>query len=403
MRIESELSHLAKFSLFERDLVNRIFALSGLRARPLGALLARIVILWFLTWIPLALLAVLSGVGIGRPPRENFFLDVAAYGQFILGLPLFVIAESVISVHTREAAKSFLASGVIKLQDLAQADELHRQIEHLRKLILPEIIALALAYAFTFAWIHEELHNAVETWHGLGPPYHQSLTWAGWWEVLVAVPLLNYWWLRWIWKISLWCWYLARISRFRLTLVASHPDSTGGLGFLSEAQTKFGLAILAFGVSIVAASVGYKLSIERASFDVFAVWGPLVGFIVGAPILFTAPLFMFTKQLYRTKRRAVKLYHERAMQVALSFEEKWLHASSEGERHALDSGDVTEFNYISHVYDRIQKMRVVPFDTRSFAELIASALGPILPLLPYFVDVPAPLLKVLEEGRKMLH
>jgi len=110
-----ELSHLAQFSLFEGDLVNRIFARSGLRARPLGDLLARIVILLCLTWIPLALLAVLSGVGMGRPPRENFFLDVAAYGQFILGLPLFVIAESVIAGHTREAAKSFLASGGYKL------------------------------------------------------------------------------------------------------------------------------------------------------------------------------------------------------------------------------------------------------------------------------------------------
>jgi len=112
---------------------------------------------------------------------------------------------------------------------------------------------------------------------------------------------------------------------------------------------------------------------------------------------------MFTKQLYRTKRRALKLYHEGALQVALSFEEKWLHASSERGRNALVGDDLAKLNCMSHVYDRIQKMRVVPFDTRSFAELIASAMGPIVPLLPYFVDVPAPLLKVLEEGRKLLH
>ena len=80
----------------------------------------------------------------------------------------------------------------------------------------------------------------------------EALSAAGWWEFLIALPLLNYWWLRWIWKIGLWSWYLFRLSRFRLRLVAADPDRTGGIGFVSDVQTRFGLVILAYGVTNVA-------------------------------------------------------------------------------------------------------------------------------------------------------
>ncbi|HVG02910.1 MAG TPA: hypothetical protein VM842_08465 [Nitrospira sp.] len=50
-------------------------------------------------------------------------------------------------------------------------------------------------------------------------------------------------------------------------------------------------------------------------------------------------------------------------------------------------------NVLNQVYDHIHKMRVVPFDLRSFSELVGSALGPLMPLLPYVVDISQPWLK----------
>jgi len=46
-------------------------------------------------------------------------------------------------------------------------------------------------------------------------------------------------------------------------------------------------------------------------------------------------------------------------------------------------------------------MRVVPFDFRSFSEILEAALGPMLPLLPYLTDIPDPLIKALEEWKKL--
>ena len=187
-----------------------------------------------------------------------------------------------------------------------------------------------------------------------------------------------------------------------MNLVASHPDKTGGIGFISDAQTKFGLVILAYGVSYVAPTIFYKLAFEGATLAVVSVWGYAASFVIGAPLLFTVPLFMFTQPLYRAKARAVEVFQERSMAQALAFEEKWRKVSSSGTYEPMSGSDLSGLNALNLAYDHIHKMRVVPFDLRSFSELVGSALGPLLPLLPYLVDIPEPWLRAIEEGKRLL-
>ena len=207
----------------------------------------------------------------------------------------------------------------------------------------------------------------------------------------------KYWWLRWAVKVWLWIWYLYQVSQLRLNLVPSHPDNTGGLGFLSDAQTKFGWVILAYGVSYVAPTILYKVKFEGASMYVLANWGYAAGFVIGAPLLFTLPLFMFTRQLFHAKSRALEVLQERSMERAKAFEDKWLKACSSGHYELMSGSDLAGLNALNQVYDHIHKMRVVPFDLRSFGELVGAALGPMIPLLPYVIDLPDPWLKAIEK------
>lgn len=85
-----------------------------------------------------------------------------------------------------------------------------------------------------------------------------TLTPAGWWHVLVSLPLLYFFLLRALWIFVLWGWFLFRISRLDLPLTPTHPDHAGGLGFLG-----FGLASLVpvvFSFSIVV-SAGFAYEI----------------------------------------------------------------------------------------------------------------------------------------------
>jgi hypothetical protein len=199
----------------------------------------------------------------------------------------------------------------------------------------------------------------------------------------------------------LWSWYLFRMSRFRLRLLASHPDRTGGIGFLSDVQTRFGLVILAYGITNVASTIAYKMAFEGATLAEHSVWGPLVGFVIGAPLLFTVPLFMFTKQLHRAKKRAVDRYHRRAIERVIAFEQKWLEPRSHGKYDASGEAELIGLNNLNTLYDHIRKMRVVPFDARSFLELTMQTVGSLLPILPY-LGIPEPNLKMLESLYKAL-
>ena len=93
-RLPSPPTRIA-FSFFDRDLVNRAFGWLGLHARRNVHLIGRGLVLMALTWGVTALLAqFVSHVGLGRAAGENFFLDFAAYLQFLIGLPLFVVGSS---------------------------------------------------------------------------------------------------------------------------------------------------------------------------------------------------------------------------------------------------------------------------------------------------------------------
>jgi hypothetical protein len=397
------LTNILPFSLCEGDLVNRGFARLGLRSRWVVDLAGRGVVLWFVTWFPMAFIALAEGYCHQRSPAENFFYDIAAYAQLFVGLPLFIVAESFISASTREGARHFAQSGILSQEHLPQLALLHRQIEDWRRSLRGESVCIAAAYLIAYVTLLPLLQdNSVPTWHTQTVDGHKVLTWAGWWVLLITLPLVDYWWIRWIWKTGLWCWYLYKVSRLRLVLVASHPDRTGGLGFISEAQSKFGLLILAYGITNVAATVAHELVIEKLSVHTLTVWGPILSFVIGAPLLFTVPLFVFTKQLYRTKRRAIAAFQEKAVERALTFEKRWLKAVASGEFHTMSGSDLSGMSNLNSVFDRLHSMRVVPFDLRSFGELVASAVGPILPLLPYLDLLPDPLVKSLEKITRLL-
>ena len=209
------------------------------------------------------------------------------------------------------------------------------------------------------------------------------LTPPGVWEFLIALPLMNYTWLRLMWKIVLWVFYLQRVARMDLDLHPTHPDLTGGIGLISDAQGRFAIFILAYGISNVAATVGYEIAIQHYNFWTMPVWGPLLLFAVGAPLLFLTPLLMFTKHLYRSKDRALAVYRERVTAQGRSVE-NWWQKDDHGTQSTSDEiRKLAELATMSTMFLHIEKMRVVPFDLRSLGQLLGSSFGSVATVLPF--------------------
>jgi len=379
-RSESVVS--VPFSLFEGDLLNRIYVQLGLGTHRRFYLLRRSIVMVLLTWVPVAILAWRQHLYELALSPINYFADFAAYVQFLVALPLFIAAERIVDVSTREAAEEFIRCGVIHPDDIPRVEEIHAIVERARKTWWSDAACVLFAYVFSFAILVPEFgDNPLPSWHAQGDVHARSLTAAGVWEFFIALPLLNYTWLRFIWKILIWCYYLYRITRLKLELYSTHPDLTGGLGFISETQGRFAVFILAYGLSNIAATVGYEIVVLDYDLSIMPVWGPLVGFTIGAPLLFTLPLFMFTKQLFRTKRRALAAYRARISEQSRRAESYW---QDSGKPHSAQEEirELTELTTLGTLFQRIERMRVVPFDLRSFGQLVGSTLGSIATLLP---------------------
>lgn len=370
-------------SLYEGDTLNRLWSTIGLGPRRPTHILYRALLLPCVTWLPMAVLTALDPslpLG-GSIDARHFFADFAAYAQFWLGLPLFVLAEAIISIGTRSASLEFAVSGVVRTRDLPGLDRLHRRLTGWQRTPWSDALCLATGYALALAVLAGALagHHAPLWYLGRG---RWPLSWPGNWEFLVALPLLNYWWLRHIWKVFVWWLYLRELSRLRLDLVASHPDGTGGIGFVSTVQGHFAWLLLAYGVTNVAATIGYKLGIEHASIASPPVWGPVVAFIFGAPLMFLLPLFMFTRQLYRTKRSAQRLYRRRVMEQARLFESEVLPKSASESATLPGALDLSLMAQFARLFEASQQMRVVPFDWRSARQLLGSTISPLATILP---------------------
>lgn len=371
-----------EFSLFAGDWMQTTYADLGLGSHRRLYLLRRCLIAILVTYVPMAALAWRQGLVEGAISPTNFFADFAAYACFLVGLPLFLAAEIVIDGSTRGAAADFIHCGVVRAEDLERVLREHERLRRWRVSRAPDVVCIVIAYMLSLAILVPQFGDApLPTWHVTGDETSRSLTAAGMWAFLIALPLLNYIWLRLTWKTLLWIHYLYHVSRVRLDLHPTHPDLTGGIGFVSEAQGHFALFILAYGISNVAAPVGYQIAVQNYDLTIMPVWAPIVGFIVGAPLLFTLPLFMFTKQLFRAKRRALAAFRERAAEHVRQLEKRWLF----GERRDAGPDELkplAEQSSLDTLYARIHRMRVVPFDWKSFGQLVGSTLGAVATLLP---------------------
>lgn len=390
------------FSLFEDDWLHSVYVQLGLGNHVRFRIVKRCLCVILLTWVPVALLALRQGLYGGGITPTNFFADFAAYAQFLVGLPLFMVAEVIIEASTREAAHQFVTCGIVRTEDLPRIYRIHQLVEKARKSFLSDAACIGLAYVFSsLITIPEFGPHPLPTWHAQGDATARALTAAGIWEFFVALPALNYIWLRFIWKIMLWIFYLYRITRVRLELYPTHPDLTGGIGFISEAQGRFSIFILAYGISNIAATVGYEIAVLNYDLSFLPVWGPLVGFTIGAPLLFTLPLFMFTKQLFRSKRRAIATYRERVTEQSRRVESHWLSPAQRAQAPQEEIRELAELATLGAMFSRIEHMRVVPFDLRSFSQLVGSTLGSIATLLPV-LHVKGDLAAIFEAAGKLL-
>ena len=206
------------------------------------------------------------------------------------------------------------------------------------------------------------------------------MTLAGWWYLLISLPVMRFLALRWLWRLLLWAWILWRVSRLELHPRPAHPDRAGGLAFLGGTQAAFGVFVFAFGVQLACliADAVYFRGADLADFR-----GQVVAFVVIVVVVLMLPLLVFAPKLLRAREEYILFLSSSAHRGAGDLTRK-LRATQGGE---LPSNAVSGLSDFGVLYENARLMRPVPMEIQHVLGLMLAAVLPFLPLI--FLVMPA--------------
>ena len=156
-------------------------------------------------------------------------------------------------------------------------------------------VCLALAALSTSLVIKLYFLDVTEsTWEHQGA----KVTLAGWWYLLVSLPILFFFLLRAAAIFLCWGWFLFRISRLDMQLTATHPDHSGGLGFLAWGMACFSPVLFCFS-TVISAGFAYEIFHRGESLD--SLKYHLVVYVLTALVVLHLPLLSYCMRLSRCR------------------------------------------------------------------------------------------------------
>jgi hypothetical protein len=382
-----------EFSLIKGGLLFRLLVRMGLMKPDLAPLYSRAIALALLTWLPLLVLSAIQGLALGGSLKIPFLYDITASVRLLLALPLLIVAERVVDSRSNEVIRHFIESGLIEDKDVPKYESIVRQVIRMVNSLPVEAVILGLVIVNS-VFLRLELSGTSSTWQFLVTPSLMIRTPAGWWNLVVCVPIFHFLLGRWLYRYLVWSWFLWRVSRLDLRLVPTHPDRAGGLAFLGVLQVKFCPIIFAL-ASILSAYVGQEVLFGGAVLKQYTMM--ILGNALLILAIFLGPYLVFSLKLFETKRRGFLTYSSLANDYTQSFHQKWIRGGAPEGEALLGSSDIQSLADLSNSFAVVRDMRMVPFDFKlTILPIVACTVVPFLPLMLTVFPVEEILKKIVD-------
>lgn len=367
-----------RFSLVEGGAIYR-FQLAIHMAMPdRSGVGKRALLTSLVTWFPLLLLSLVQGRAVDTV-RMPFLFDFAAALRFLIGLPLLVIAEAVIDPRIRRAVKHFVTSGLVCAEELPAFEAAILKMNRLRDSAVPALVIVVAAFAPSIWYKQTELlKSGISTWHTVASASGEHLSLAGWWFGVLSLPLFRVLLFRWLWMMFLWGYFLRQLRHVNLRCVATHPDNSGGLGFLTHAQLLFGFIAFASSVVVVGAMAN---SIAHQGATISSLKFLMLTYCVLSVLVFAAPLLALTPKLAAVKRAGIYQYGSLGNAYTQAFEDKWIREPAPQHESLLGTSDIQSLADLANSFAVVQRMKVVLINKEILLGLAIPAILPMLPLI----------------------
>jgi len=343
----------------------------------LDLLMRRMIGIPLVAWLPLLVLTAYEGIAFGRVVPVPFLYDLDAHARFLVAIPLLLVAEVVIHQRIRPVVRQFVDAGIVTPVVLPGfRAEIDRAMRLRNSLAVESILAVGV---FGFGWMlwTETSSLTTSTWYTIVDPAGRHSTLAGRWYLHVSIPIFQFLFYRWYFRLFVWFLFLWRVSRLDLRLTPTHPDRAGGLGFLASAPLAFALVILAQAIVVSAVIAGHILfqgDTLQANRYVVA------GFVILQLLIVLGPLCVFAPKLLALKRRGRREYGTLAARYTREFHEKWIGGAAPPDEPLLGSADIQSLADLANSYEVVRGIRAVPFGRDTILQVAVPALIPFAPL-----------------------
>lgn len=325
-------------------------------------------------WVPLALATAAQTLFRGDGSVNWFFSDFSIHARYLIALPALIFAERDCIPQLEKIVRHFVDIGLVADSDIPRY---RAAVESTRRLLTSgyaELVVPFVAYLSTFLLVLYVPLEWVQPWQrtasgGFSP--------AGWWNLLVSMPLLQILLFGWVWRIVLWGRFLVLVAELNLRLLPSHPDCACGLRFVSTSLRGFRFISFALG-AILAGAIADRILYQGA--DLLSFKTHLVGLMVFILIVFAGPLTVFIRKLRETKRRGMFEYGALATRLGHEFEAKWLSTDRESKDEMLSAPDFSATTDYYAVAANVYEVRELPFTLKDL-------IGPVIPALVPFLFV----------------
>jgi hypothetical protein len=375
------IDNLDKSTDFSLVLGGPLFQLlrqAHLTGGALELLQRRILVISLLPWLPLLVLSALEGQALGKNVAVPFLLDVEVHIKFLLIIPLLIVSELVVHQRMRFVVKQFLERHLIAENNLPRFDAAIASAFRLRNSVLAELLLIAFVYVVgvLILWRH---YTALPTatWYAVPVAGGLKLLLSGVWYGYVSMPLFQFLLMRWYFRIFIWTRFLWQVSRIELSLVPTHPDRVGGLGFLSDTVYAFTLLAVAHG-GLLAGFIANRIFFLGAALPEFKI--EIAVLVVFLLCMVLGPLLLFAPQLAEAKRRGNREYGTLAERYVREFDAKWLRGGAPADEPLVGSGDIQSLADLSNSFEVVRTMRIAPVTRDAILRLVAATLAPVAPL-----------------------
>jgi hypothetical protein len=338
----------------------------------------RAIILPFLAWLPLLLLSTLEAQALGGRVAVPFLRDVETHVRFLVAMPLLIVSELVVHQRMRFVVSQFLDRGLIPASASTRFEAAVASAFRLRNSVLAEALLIAFVYlvGISLIWRHY-VALTTATWYAAPAATGMSLSLTGWWYGYVSLPLFQFLLMRWYLRIFIWARFLWQVSRIDLSLVPTHPDRVGGLGFLSNTAYAFVPLAAAHGALLAGWISDRIFYLGAALLDFKLEVGVLLVFLLS---LVFGPLVVFAPRLAQVKRTGLREYGTLGERYVREFDAKWLRGGAAADERLLGSSDLQSLADLGSSFEVVRTMRMAPVTKEAVFQLAAATLAPVAPL-----------------------